>query len=357
MERGCGRAFFARSACVITTIDVAGYSDYLIGFETSLPWDRAERTWTISTTATKLWGNHTLKIGGDVRLNRFLLDQVSHPRGAFRFRGPQTAITTDTSAQNGYANALAAFMLDAPQSIERGLVSETLHRGGSHKAVYSYVHDKWQVRPHITVDLGLRHEVYTPVIGYTPHGGQAAYDPDTNTIRVAGYGDVPESLGVKVFWRNFTPRTGVSWRLSDNNVVRAGYGASALPWPSSYGQDYPTRQTQQITAPNSFAVAGALATGIPAPAFAAIPTSGILSATPLVAESLSLVPIDRHDGQLHSWNVAYQRTLPGAFTAEVAYVGNHGKDILASIDLNAGYTIGADRAGQPAECHRSGVRS
>src|SRR5688500_78165 len=37
----------------ITTIDVGGYSDYLICFETSLPWDRAESTWTYATTATK----------------------------------------------------------------------------------------------------------------------------------------------------------------------------------------------------------------------------------------------------------------------------------------------------------------
>jgi Carboxypeptidase regulatory-like domain len=331
----------------ITTIDVAGYNDYLIGFETSLPWDRAERTWTISTTATKLWGNHTVKVGGDVRLNRFLLDQVSHPRGAFRFRGSNTALSGDTLAVNGYANALAAFMLDVPQTIERGLVSETLHRGGQHKAVYSYVHDKWQVTPHITVDLGLRHEVYTPLIGYTPQAGQAAYDPDTNTIRVAGYGNVGNDLGVKTYWGNFTPRTGISWRLNDNNVVRAGYGASALPWPSSYGQDYPVRQTQQLTAANAFVPAGALATGMPAPAFVAIPDSGVLSATPLTAETLSLVPIDRHDGQLLSWNTAYQRTLPGGFTAEVAYVGNHGKDVLASINLNAGYTLGANRAGQP----------
>jgi hypothetical protein len=45
--------------------------------------------------------------------------------------------------------------------------------------------------------------------------------------------------------------------------------------------------------------------------------------------------------------VAYQRTLPGAFTAEIAYVGNRGVDILKDIDLNAGYTLGANQAGQP----------
>lgn len=331
----------------ITTIDVTGYSDYLIGYETSLPWDRAERTWTVATTATKLWGNHTMKIGGDLRMNRHLLDQVNHPRGAFRFRGSNTALSTDSAAANGYANALAAFLLDVPQSIERGLVSDVVHKGGRHTSVFTYVHDKWQLRPNITLDLGLRHEYYTPLVGYTGKAGMASYDPDNNTLRVAGYNDVPENLGVESYWLNFNPRTGISWRLSDANVVRAGYGVSALPWPSSYGQGYPVTQIQQLTAPNSFGVAGSLAAGLPPPNFAVIPESGIVSATSLSSESLSVVPTDRHEGQLQSWNVAYQRTLPGAFTAEVAYVGNRGKDILVSFDLNAGYTLGADRAGQP----------
>ena len=160
----------------ITTIDVAGYAaaggptGYLIGFETSLPWDREESTWTVSTTATKIWGNHTLKVGGDVRSNRHLLDQTPHPRGQFRFRGAQTAISTDTAAQNGYANALAAFMLDVPNDIERGLIcpptgdcqaSDTIHRGGTHKVVNTFVHDKWQLRSNVTLDLGLRHELYS----------------------------------------------------------------------------------------------------------------------------------------------------------------------------------------------------
>ena len=331
----------------ITTINVGGYSDYLIGFETSLPWDREESTTTFSTTATKIWGDHTVKIGGDLRMNRHLLDQVSHPRASWSFRGANTALSSDSAAVNGFANSLAAFMLDVPQSVERGLIDENLHRGGTHKAVYTYIHDKWQIRPDITLDLGLRHEVYTPLVGYTPKGGQMNYNPDNNTVSVAGYGDVPENLGVKTYWKNFNPRTGISWRITEDNVLRAGYGVSALPWPSSYGQDYPIRQTQQLVGANSFAPAGALAIGMPAAAKVPIPDSGILDATALRGETLGVLPLDRHDGQLHSWNVAYQRGLGGGFTAEVAYVGNRGKDILQSIDLNAGYTLGADEAGRP----------
>ena len=76
-------------------------------------------------------------------------------------------------------------------SIERGVVNvsdvyaplDELHRGGRHKSVFTYVHDKWQLRPNITVDLGLRHEYYTPVVGFHDRGGMANYDPETNTLR------------------------------------------------------------------------------------------------------------------------------------------------------------------------------
>jgi len=336
----------------ITAIDVGGYSDYLIGFETSLPWNREESTWTVSTTATKMWGNHTMKVGGDLRSNRHLLDQVNHPRARFQYRGNQTALNTDTAAQNGYANSLAAFMLDVPNGIERGILSIEddikIHRGGTHKAVYTYVQDKWQIRPDITLDMGLRHELYVPLVGYTPVGGQATYDPVTNSISVAGYGDIPEDLGVKTMWKNFNPRTGISWRPNDATVIRAGYGVSALGLPSSWGQAYPIRQVQQISPANSFApTAFNLTTGMPLPALPPIPASGILDATPLRGEALDIVRNDRTEGTLHSFNVAYQRVLPGGFTAEIAYVGNRGHDILAAYNMNAGLVVGADRAGQP----------
>ena len=156
-----------------------------------------------------MWGNHTMKVGGDLRSNRHLLDQVNHPRARFRYRGNQTALNTDTAAQNGYANSLAAFMLDVPNGIERGILSIEddikIHRGGTHKASTPYVQDKWQIRPDITLDMGLRHELYVPLVGYTPVGGQATDDPVTNSISVAGYGDIPEDLGVKTMWKNFNP--------------------------------------------------------------------------------------------------------------------------------------------------------
>jgi hypothetical protein len=333
----------------ISTMDVAGYNAALVGFSNSLPWDRRERTWTMATTITKLWGNHTVKFGGDLRNNRFHLLQVQDnggSRGIFRYRGSTTAIPSDAAAVNGYANALAAFLLDAPQSLARDLITD-IDPGGQHTSVFTYVHDKWQIRPHITVDLGIRHEYYTPLVGLSSPGGMSTYDATNNTLRVAGYGDIPDNLGVKSYWKNFAPRTGVSWRLNDSNVVRAGYGVSALPWPSSYGLNFPAKQNNQLNAPNSFATAGSMATGFPPPNLAAIPANGIIPAAPFNAQGLTVVSPNRREGKLHSWNAAYQMAIPGGFTAEVAYVGNRGQDILAAVDINAGYVLGADRAGQP----------
>ena len=334
----------------ITTIDVGGYNGTLIGYSASLPWDRSERTFTAATTVTKLTGNHTIKFGGDLRHNRDFLLQVQDnggPRGVFRFRGATTATPSDSLAQNGFANALAAFLLDTPQSLGRDLITD-VDPGTRHWAVFSYIHDKWQATPNITLDLGLRHEYYTPLVGLTGRGGLSNYDPSNNTIRVAGYSEVPDNLGVESYWLNFNPRTGISWRLNERNVLRAGYGASSIPWPdNSYAFNFPVKQNNQINPPNSFASAGSMAAGLPSPNFAEIPDTGIVPGQPFNAQGFFSVPTDLREGKLHSWNVAYQRELPGRFSAEVAYVANRGQDIIARIDLNAGYTLGADNAGRP----------
>jgi outer membrane receptor protein involved in Fe transport len=94
------------------------------------------------------------------------------------------------------------------------------HRGGRHQSYWSYVHDKWQIHPSITLDLGLRHEYYTPLVGFHGKGGMVTYNPETNQLLVAGYGNIPENLGVASYWKNFAPRTGISWRLNDATVLR-----------------------------------------------------------------------------------------------------------------------------------------
>lgn len=334
----------------ITQVDVTGYSNPVVGFAASLPWDRSERTIEWVGVFTNVAGNHTIKFGEDFRYNRdFLLQTQDNggPRGRFQFRAPQTAIPTDTAAQNGFANAFASFLLDVPAGIGRDL--KVVNPGTRHWAYFTFIQDKWQVSSKLTVDLGLRHEYYTPFVGLEDRGGLSNYDPATNSLLVAGYGDVPESVGVKKYFKNVGPRAGATFRLTEKSVVRGGYGVSTLPFPdNSYAYNFPVKQTNQFNPPNTFAPSGSMRDGFPAPVVAQIPSTGIIDASPtaLRTQAYFYVPPDLHEGSLHSWNVAYQRQV-GKFTAEAAYVGNRGHDILATRNLNAGMQPGADNAGRP----------
>lgn len=341
----------------ITSIFIGGtgagslYSPPVVGFSASLPWDRSERTTEVSTVFTKSMGNHTVKWGGNLRHNRDFLLQVQDrlgPRGGFEFNGQQTAIPTDNAALNGFANSFASFLLDVPGRVGRDLT--VVDPGTRHWGVFSFVHDKWQMTPNITIDLGLRHEYYTPLVGLADTGGLANYDPATNSILVAGYGDYATNLGVKKYFKNFAPRTGISYRMTEKSVVRAGYGVSTIPFPdNSYAFNFPVKQNNDFNAPNTFAPAPVrMADGFPAPILADIPANGIIPATSslLLSQRYFAIPSDLHEGRLQSWNMAYQRQLPAGFTAEAAYVGNRG-NVVNTINLNAGMVLGADNAGRP----------
>ncbi len=337
----------------IMSVNLQNYSNPVVGFANSMPWDRGETTWTFATTLTKLAGNHQIKFGADLRRDRDYLLQTQDfggPRGTFSYNGSGTSSPSDPVAmRNNVANSLASFMLDYANDVRRDVpfVDEP---GTRHQQYFFFVHDKWQMRPNVTVDLGVRYEYYTPFVGLQEQGGLSSYDPTNNTLRVAGYGNVPTNLGVETRVWNFNPRTGISWRITEQDVLRAGYGASTSPYPdNSYAFNYPTKGNVLQQATNTFTQGGSLATGFPAQGSVDIPADGLVPVDqPFLRNSgLFSLPQNIFGGILHSWNLAYQRQLPGGFTAEVAYVGNRGVDILYSFNLNAAMVLGQDQAGRP----------
>jgi hypothetical protein len=336
-----------------TTITInQGFSNPALGYVGSLPWDRWERTWEFAATLTKVQSNHTIKFGADWRKNSDKLLQTQDnqgPRGGFTFNGAQTGSTADTGANSGIANSFASFLLDLPGGIARDLkVLDDV--GSQHWAFYTFVHDKWQATSKVTVDLGLRWEYYDPIIGIAGKGSLSNYDPATNSLLVSGYGNIANDFGVKKDFNNFNPRLGVSYRLNDKTVMRAGFGASTTPFPDNrYAFNYPVKQNNSYQAPNPYSPAGAMAAGFPAPTYVAVPENGVLNAsTPfLTSQSFQYVPNDLQQGSLYSWNVAFQREIAWGLTGEVAYVGNRSDDVLNRFPMNAGMVVGAGIAGQP----------
>jgi hypothetical protein len=341
----------------LTTINIGGFTGPVLGFVNSLPWDRGETTHLGSVIVTKLLGNHSIKFGEEIRHNRDLLLQIQDQggvRGQFSFNGGRTAIPSDTAALNGPANAFASFLLDAPSGYSRDLVIID-QPGTQHYAFFTFIQDNWQATQKMTINLGLRHERYTPLVGLVDEGGLSNYNPSDNTVRVAGYGDVGQSVGVKGTWKNFAIRSGISYRLNDKMVMRGGYGETIIPFPdNSYAFNFPVKQNNQFVAANAFAPIGSLATGFATPTVFDVPASGIIDANlPILRNSaLYFAPPDLREGKLHSYNAAFQRELPWNFAFEAAYVGNYGRGILATIDLNAATELtkalpGNDNAARP----------
>ena len=327
-------------------------SNPMVGFSGSLPWDRSERTVQFASVFTKVKGNHTIKFGEDLRHTRdFLLQTQDNggPRGQFQFRAPQTSIPSDAAATAGFANAFASFLLDVPSLVQRDL--KVTDPGVRFWAFFTFIQDKWQVSPNLTLDLGLRHEYYTPMIGLVDQGGLSNYDPATNTLQVAGYSSVSESVGVQKYFRNFGPRVGLSYRMNDKTVLRGGYGVSTIPFPdNSYAYNFPVKQNNVFNAPNNFAPAGSMKNGFPDPIVTQIPSTGVIDASPTALRNASYfhVPSNLHEGSLHSWNIAYQRELPSRFTVDIAYVGNRGHDIPTQFNENAATVVGLPgNAGRP----------
>jgi hypothetical protein len=338
----------------VSIISGEGFSDPMIGGCSNCPWTRAGTLIQAVENMTKVTGNHTLEWGVDYRRWRDDLLLVGDPPGAFTFAAGTTALNAKTAPASGFANQFASFLLGDPNSVARGYAN--VFPALRQNQLFFYFGDKWQASPKLTINAGLRWEYYGPP---TPHfaGGFSNYNSSTNSLELAGIGVVPRNMGLQPDYHNWGPRLGVDYRLSTNSVVRAGFGMSTLPWNIDlFAYNYPIEPTQSYSSLSSFGPAilsnNAAATfeqGIPALPPYVPPASGILPAnTPaLLNQSYYAINLNWKNPYLESWNLAYERTLPGSWVVDVAYVGNHGVHTPIEYNQNAATVYGQGAAGQP----------
>jgi len=328
----------------LTGVNVNGFSNPIVGYSASLPWIRAETNFDYVSNWTYVKGNHTIKWGVDFRRNRddLLQTQTYSPRGLWTFSEGPTGLNGDTKTSLG--NSFASFLLDLPNSYGRDLpgIFPTFRQ----YQLFTYIQDKWQFSPKLTLDFGVRHEIY-----FAPTSAQRAgfsnYDPITNSLILSGVGSNPGNLGINTPLKNFAPRTGMAYRINDKTVFRAAFGLAFDPaYPDDkWAFNYPVKQNNAFNAANSYSAAGSMAAGFPAPLPVTIPDSGVI--TPAPNQSYIYIPGDLRQGYLETWNIAFQRQLPGNFAFEAAYVGNHTVGTLNDVNINAGQIPGLGSNGQP----------
>jgi len=336
-------------------------SNPLIGYSASLPWIRGETNVDAVNHWTKIIRNHTIKFGVDIRRihDDLLQDQTYSARGAVTFNESQTSCNGCGTTTN-IGNEMASLLLDVPGTVGRDL--NTYFPRYRQWWVFAFAGDKWQVSPKLTLDLGLRWELYPPA---TPAqaGGFSNYNPTNNTLVLAGVGGNPNNLGMQTQYKYFAPRVGAAYRLSEKTVIRTGFGISYTPFEdNTYAYNYPVRANNGYTAPNSYQPAVLTTStsactaptnftfecGFPAPVAVTIPSNGIIPATgALLAGSEFYIPLNYHNPYVESWNFTIQQALPMGWNTQLGYVGNHGTKLGVGQNINLANALNLGSAGYP----------
>lgn len=302
------------------------------------PLVESEQQFQFVNNWTKMRGNHQIKFGADIRYAM----NLRVPSDANR-TGQLTFDTGPTSNAGVGGAGFATFLLGDVLSFER-FVSTSTNAAERQKRWFFYGQDSWRVTPKLTVNYGLRWEIYFPEsVNGKGNGGFA--NPVEGIIRVAGYGPYGLNGGIANNFKNFAPRLAVAYQISPKTVLRMGYGRSfdMGVFGSNFGhavtQNLPVLVDQKIQTANNYVPAFTLSQGPPAFSFPPIPSNGVL---PLGGPAGNVQPRMRPTYErlptLDAWNVSVQRQITANTTVDVAYVGTMGHNTFAgngpAYDLN-----------------------
>jgi len=103
----------------------------------------------------------------------------------------------------------------------------------------AYIRDRWMIGQKLTLSLGLRFEYY-PLMTRKDSGIERL-DLSTYEVLLGGLGNTPEDVGIDLKSFYLAPRIGAMYRLTEDTVLRAGYGQTInpLPWSRPMRGSYP----------------------------------------------------------------------------------------------------------------------
>ncbi len=309
-----------------------------IGAPVFYPLVNTDNLYNLVNTYTKIAGRHTLKWGADlrdIRADRFQPQGLNYgPRGRFDYNPGTTSVPgAALGAFGSYVNSYAAFLIGAPDATYR--TYQTVTPSNRFHQYFFFANDTWQITSRLTLDLGLRYEAYTTV---KPRfkAGASNYDPFTNSLLIAGLGDVGLSTGVKYDSNNWAPRFGFAFRATPKFVIRGGYGLSYYTdrfgfSGGSLSTQFPVIYNIQQGVAGDYRVDGS-ATALPPIPNIALPANGILNPAP--NQGFIYTPFDTPVSSVQSFNLTFQHELPFQIALDVGYVGTLGRDGAFYRELN-----------------------
>ena len=193
--------------------------DEEVGNRCNCPLAQNEKQWQLVGNLTRLFGNHSMKFGIDLRrANNLRVPSDRHRSGELYFGPLRTASPT-----LGGGLGIASFMLGDVRRFTRYVSPTTDARENQWRHFY-YAQDTWRANSKLTLNYGLRLDIINPqTVNEAGNGGWL--DVATGQMLVGGVGDI-DLAGNTENRLNWAPRLGMTYAISDNTVLRAGYGRS-----------------------------------------------------------------------------------------------------------------------------------
>jgi len=217
-----------------------------IGANDWLPSKEYSNVWDFIQNVAINKGAHAMKFGAEYRIIKFPFFQVPYPHGEMNFNNADTAYPSRASGSNGIALAsqtgdpMASFLLGV---INNGQISTNNFISSEKLAWAFYAQDDWKVNSKLTLNLGVRYELFSPISEkfgrqsnfifedmtlYIPKGKDqdaplpVNFATDFSYVKVSR-GQVDKYL---IPWdkTDIAPRIGLAYALREKTVLRAGYG-------------------------------------------------------------------------------------------------------------------------------------
>ena len=235
----------------------SGTSTYTsMGFYNSGEIPNTTRDFALSANLTHVMGRHTIRAGGEWRMQNFSQEISGNVSGTYNFDDTYTQENNGsdaTWAPSNFALSYAAFLMGIDTNAS---VSELASKSFQSPYYAAYADDTWRVTPKLTVIAGLRYELedglvekhnqlivgWNPTADLTPISGptNSAYGTTLAAATPAELAVLPSSLtiqggplyaGVNGNPRNaynnsyrILPRFGATYQITTRTIVRAGYG-------------------------------------------------------------------------------------------------------------------------------------
>ena len=217
---------------------------------------------TISYTTAR----HVVKAGFEARLNRDTTYSGMNPNGEYDFGGGTAYATEVIPSQSGKHNiavgdplpdTLSSFLSGSAFVYTVGIASPPFSGGQqigpaaiNRNNFNAWVQDTWKVTPRLSIDYGLRWEVYTPIserahrtAGFQNRSGSPAYVIDPQP----GYSTNKNGWG---------PRVQTVWQVTRSLQAHAGGAITVIP-PNIWQDNFLTGSTPFVVSPRLVAASSA----------------------------------------------------------------------------------------------------